>query len=1001
MSMCEQKKLKSFDFQDHRFYELENSIDPDTHFYQNVNMTCEYYSEEELNTKKKGFSLIHFNSRSLYSNFAKIKDYLKQFQEKFTVVAISETWLSNDKELDDGLEGYEMFWQNRVNRRGGGVAIFVVLGFKCKVINNMTAVIDNLMECLTIAIKVERAKNILISCIYRTPGSCIDYFNTKTLEILEKHKDKVTFVCGDFNIDLLKSSEHKKTAEFIDTMFSLGFYPLILKPSRITKDSATLIDNIFVNITEGKINSGLLVTDVSDHLPVFAVLERNNKFNLPEKIQTHYSGRVKTPEAIAALKMGLANHDWQEVYVENTNDAYNAFLDTFLTLYDRYCPVKKLTQNSKTRRKSWITKGLEKSCKKKNKLYREFLKHRTKEKEDNYKKYRNRLTSIMRCQKKMYYEQLLQKYKKNIKATWSVLNKVIKNCNDRCFPTNIAIGDNTVIEDIESMVNKFNEYFVNIGPNLAKEIPLVGGNETFNLPFNKCNTMFLGGVCESDILEVVKEFKSKKSTDCNDLNMSLIKEVIFCVLEPLTYICNKSFQTGIFPDKMKIAKVIPIYKNGDKQSVSNYRPISLLPQFSKILEKLFVKRLDSFIEKYDILNDYQYGFRRNRSTSLAVMEFVENIATVLDNKQFGVGVFIDLRKAFDTIDHSLLLQKCERYGIRGIAQLWLRSYLNNRLQYVSNDDIKSHLKHVICGVPQGSVLGPKLFILYINDICTVSDTLKCVMFADDTNLFCSGGNIKDLLITVEIELMKLNKWFALNKLSLNESKTKFMLFGGKTTNIEVKLNLNNVEIERVYETKFLGVIIDDKVCWKPHIKYVKQKLSKSISILYKTRDLLNKNCLHLLYFSLVMPYMTYCAEIWGNVYKTNLDPIIKLQKRAIRIINEVGYHDSTNQLFIRSQTIKFLDIVYSKTLQIMFRVVNKTIPVCIQKLFKLRQGIYNLRGLLMFETSKVRTNLKYRCVSVLGAKLWNGLSDEIKMCTSMLVFKKTLKSKIIKGYNEI
>ncbi len=201
----------------------------------------------------------------------------------------------------------------------------------------------------------------------------------------------------------------------------------------------------------------------------FAVLKRNNKLNLPEKIQTHYSGRVKTPETIAALKTGLANHDWQQVYVEDTNDAYNAFLDTFLTLYDRYCPVK--TQNSKKRRKSWITKGLEKACKKKNKLYMEFLKHRKKEKEDNYKKYRNRLTSIMRCQKKMYYEQLLQKYKKNIKATWSVLYKVIKNCNGRCFPTNIVIGDNSVIEDIESMVNEFNDYFVNVGPNLARDSP--------------------------------------------------------------------------------------------------------------------------------------------------------------------------------------------------------------------------------------------------------------------------------------------------------------------------------------------------------------------------------------------------------------------------------------------------------------------------------------------------------------------------------------------------
>lgn len=189
--------------------------------------------------------MIHFNSRSLYSNFSKIKDYLQQFQQRFSVIAISETWLSDNKDLQDGLEGYEMFWQNRVNKRGGGVALFVMSILKCKVIGNMTTVVDNLMECVTIEIEVEKSKNILISCIYRTPGSCIDQFNRKISELYEKHNDKVILVCGDFNIDLLKCNDHTKTTEFINVMFSLSFYPLIVKPSRITKDSATLIDKIF------------------------------------------------------------------------------------------------------------------------------------------------------------------------------------------------------------------------------------------------------------------------------------------------------------------------------------------------------------------------------------------------------------------------------------------------------------------------------------------------------------------------------------------------------------------------------------------------------------------------------------------------------------------------------------------------------------------------------------------------------------------------------------
>lgn len=524
--------------------------------------------------------------------------------------------------------------------------------------------------------------------------------------------------------------------------------------------------------------------------------------------------------------------------------------------------------------------------------------------------------------------------KKNIKATWSVLNELIKNRYNRDFPPYIVKLDNSVLENKEGIVNEFNDFFVNVGPNLAKEIDCSRAEDIkFDFAFSNYNSMFLRGVCSSDVLEVVRKFKNKKSTDCNNVDMSLIKEVINCVLEPFTYICNKSFLTGTFPDNMKIAKVIPIYKNGEKHIVSNYRPVSLLPQFSKILEKLFVDRLDAFVGKYELLNDHQYGFRSNRSTSLAVMEFVENTATAIDKKQYAVGVFIDLRKAFDTIDHSLLLQKCEQYGIRGVALHWLKSYLSNRFQFVKMNNIESHLRRVTCGVPQGSVLGPKLFIIYLNDICTVSNILKFVMFADDTNVFCAGENMKQLIQIIERELTMLKKWLDLNKLSLNENKTKFMVFGGRQANCDIKLNLNGIEIERVSETKFLGVIIDHKLCWKPHIEYIKRKLSKSVAVLHKVKDLLNKKCLHILYSSLVLPYMSYCVEVWGNAYKTNMDPINKLQKKAIRIINKVGYRESTNQLFIGSVTLKFFDIVYLKTLEVLFRVVNNSLPVCIQTFF--------------------------------------------------------------------
>ena len=354
--------------------------------------------------------------------------------------------------------------------------------------------------------------------------------------------------------------------------------------------------------------------------------------------------------------------------------------------------------------------------------------------------------------------------------------------------------------------------------------------------------------------------------------------------------------------------------------------------------------------------------------------------------------------AFDTIDHTILMRKLERYGIRGIAHTWLGNYLYNREQYVHIQNDKSDLMKVTCGVPQGSVLGPKLFLLYINEICNVSKLLKYVLFADDTNLFCSGGDLRQLLDTVEKELKILKRWFDINKLSLNLKKTKFIIFGYKKIKHEIKIMIDHVEIERVYENKFLGVIIDHKLCWKPHLKQVKRKVSMSTAILYKTKDVFNTKSLHMLYCSLILPYITYCVEIWGNTYKTVTNPIFILQKRAIRIINRAEYLEPTNTLFINSNALKFRDLVEFKTMQIMYKVKNRIVPDCIQKLFQIRQSKYELRGMCMFNKINIRTNVKQRCMSVQGVNMWNVLDEEIKTCDTVQRFKKILKNKMLNKY---
>ena len=326
-----------------------------------------------------------------------------------------------------------------------------------------------------------------------------------------------------------------------------------------------------------------------------------------------------------------------------------------------------------------------------------------------------------------------------------------------------------------------------------------------------------------------------------------MKNIAHNIVQPLNHICNLSFASGTVPKNMKISKVVPLFKSGDKSQFTNYRPVALLKQFSKVLEKLFCKRLNKFIEKNNLISESQYGFRPSRSTSAALLELTEELTSSIDNGDSTIGVFIDLSKAFDTIDHTLLIKKLENFGIRGIVLEWLKSYLSDRKQYVKLNTSTSDLLPLVCGVPQGSVLGPILFILYVNDICNVSNILKLILFADDTNLFISGRDLPSLCHIITNELTKMYKWFNVNKLSLNVSKTNFMVFSNKKVNQELNILINNMRIEQVENTKFLGVQIDNKLNWKAHIVKLKSKLCKAISIIYRCSSLVNELALRTLY----------------------------------------------------------------------------------------------------------------------------------------------------------
>ena len=409
--------------------------------------------------------------------------------------------------------------------------------------------------------------------------------------------------------------------------------------------------------------------------------------------------------------------------------------------------------------------------------------------------------------------------------------------------------------------------------------------------------MFVSPTDGTEVSNIISSLK-EASSGYDDVTKNIVKVSYEDYIQPLTHVINLSLVNGIVPQELKIAKVIPLFKNGDAKIVNNYRPVSVLPLFSKILEKIMYKTLLSFINKHKILYDYQFGFRENHGTDLALIIIMDKITQALQNKENVIGVFLDFSKAFDTFNHNILLQKLYKYGVRGSSHQWFASYLCDRKQFVSFNNISSSLKSISCGVPQGSILGPLLFLLYINDINNVSKVLFSILFADDTNVFVSGKNISELVIVLNRELSKLVTWLQVNKLSLNVKKTHYMVFSPPKVNQDISpVNMNGEKINRVSSTRFLGVVIDDKLRWNEHILFVKQKVSKSLGIICKAKKKISKETLRTLYYSFIYPYLMYGIVVWGSANHNVMQPLIKIHKCCIRVITLSSWKAHTAELF--------------------------------------------------------------------------------------------------------
>ena len=932
-------------------------------------------------TDKSCLNIGHLNINGLRSKIDFLRIFLRK--HKFDILCLNETKIdSTVLDTEVSVPGYTIFRQDR-NCHGGGVLIFAAEHLTSKKLSHISKKSN---ETLWVEIKRKKSKSIYVCAVYRPP------VKGQNLDVVERYKsflmsgidklpkDSEVFILGDFNCNMLQNN--RLTGQVNDLCKARGLNQLVDEPTRITETSSTLIDLILSNSDHAK-DCEVHDIGLSDHCFVCVKrgqvkIERHPKF-VESRSFKNFSQEVFLER--------LGNLDWSNVmHTLNVDDAADAFNQNVLNVLNTIAPVtKKRVRESNPQ---WITEELLNSIKLRDYLKKVASRSKTEEDWVRFKQQRNFVINLKNRLKKQYFQNLIDENSDNSKKLWKTLNSLIPN-DKRCNIIPHFLTDNgKEISNKKEIAETFNKFFSTIGSKLASAFPFY---ETSHIcPKPVLNDFFFQSVSLSTVSKIISGLDNGKATGLDDICVKSLKAGSPILAYYLTHIFNLSLNSGVVPKCWKRKRVTPLFKKGDADDVNNYRPISILPIPMKVFEKIVHFQVSEFLERNCIISEYQSGFRNGHSTDTAVSFVADYVLGEVAKKKYVGAVLVDLKKAFDTVDHVILLKKLFCYGIRDVPFDWFESYLSDREQCSMVGDSKSSfMPEGKYGVPQGSVLGPFLFLLYINDIFDCIHPITfCHLYADDTVIIQSAKDPESLKNGLEMQLEYLSAWFYCNKLSVNTTKTEVIFFGRKQKVKECKdmppLTFQNAPIEPRTHVKYLGVIFDEGLTWEKHASLVRQKTYLGLNKIKRVSSTIDNDTKRLLLNALVYPHLGYCVNTWSNT-------LAHVKKRFDSLSRQIDRITPMNKPFEK--------VVEYSTALMAFKAVNKICPTYLSNKFVLCRPPPDAPGVVTragaenkLRVQRKRNKFDSKTFLSNATNVWNNLPNELRQHKSVLTFKSMAKS---------